>query len=385
MFYLRGVAPAIVKTLEIYRGAAVFIVLQLIGLAIAGTFPSLVNYLPNRVYLGSETAPPPMNPKLQHCLEEYVFAPIRRERRRASCPHRSGPRPWTPASCPTPCARSTRAASSSRGRPSGGRRRCATRMRRRRRICLNISRCTWRCDGSSRICASCGFVWTGWSGIARGSSAMRPRVMLNAGRWRGEIAEVEAEMAAIEASIPAAWGGREIALRRAPGHPEEGPPRVSAERGRGVPDHRGSAGADRGRGTHCGRSSRRFRASKAWSQTNRPSRAMDIIKAAERELGKVAGSGRVKGRLSKGPPGVARQLTGSGEGRGVPGRGARALCGGGRLADPRRAGAHAGAFGLRRRDPAQHRPCASRSGSPRSRHAWSRSASRCNRDISLYF
>ena len=73
LFYLRGVAPAVVKTLEIYRGAAVFIVLQLIGLAIAGTWPSLVNYLPNRVYLSSETAPPPMNPKLQHCLEEYVF------------------------------------------------------------------------------------------------------------------------------------------------------------------------------------------------------------------------------------------------------------------------------------------------------------------------
>ena len=74
LFYLRGVAPAVVKTLEIYRGAAVFIVLQLVGLAIAGTFPSLVNYLPNRVYLSSDTAPPPMNPKLQHCLEEYVFA-----------------------------------------------------------------------------------------------------------------------------------------------------------------------------------------------------------------------------------------------------------------------------------------------------------------------
>ena len=74
LFYLRGVAPAIVKTLHIYRGAAVFIFLQLIGLAVAGTFPSLVNYLPNRVYLSSETAPPPMNPKLQHCLEEHVFA-----------------------------------------------------------------------------------------------------------------------------------------------------------------------------------------------------------------------------------------------------------------------------------------------------------------------
>ena len=74
LFYLRGVAPAVVKTLHIYRGAAVFIFLQLIGLAIAGTFPALVNYLPNRVYLSSETAPPPMNPKLQQCLEDQVFA-----------------------------------------------------------------------------------------------------------------------------------------------------------------------------------------------------------------------------------------------------------------------------------------------------------------------
>jgi len=74
LFYLRGVAPAIVKTLQIYRGAVVFIALQLLGLGIAGAFPSLVNYLPNRVYLGSETAPPPMNPKLQYCLEDYVFA-----------------------------------------------------------------------------------------------------------------------------------------------------------------------------------------------------------------------------------------------------------------------------------------------------------------------
>ena len=73
LFYLRGVAPAIVKTLEIYRGAAVFIFLQLVGLAVAGAFPPLVNYLPNRVYLTSDTAPPPMNPKLQHCLEDYIF------------------------------------------------------------------------------------------------------------------------------------------------------------------------------------------------------------------------------------------------------------------------------------------------------------------------
>jgi len=73
LFYLRGVAPAIVKTLQIYKGAIAFIVLQLAGLFIAGAFPSLINYLPNRTYLTSETAPPPNNPRLQLCLEEMVF------------------------------------------------------------------------------------------------------------------------------------------------------------------------------------------------------------------------------------------------------------------------------------------------------------------------
>ena len=73
LFYLRGVAPPEVKTLHIYRGAVAFILLQLAGLAIAGYWPSLVNYLPYRTYLTSETAPPPMNPRLQECLEEHVF------------------------------------------------------------------------------------------------------------------------------------------------------------------------------------------------------------------------------------------------------------------------------------------------------------------------
>ena len=74
LFYLRGVAPRDVRTLQIYKGAAAFIVLQLAGLAIAGAFPSLVNYLPNKTHLVSETAPPPSNPKLQECLEDYQFA-----------------------------------------------------------------------------------------------------------------------------------------------------------------------------------------------------------------------------------------------------------------------------------------------------------------------
>jgi len=73
LFYLRGVAPPEVKTLQIYKGAVAFIALQLVGLAVAGYWPSLVNYLPYRTYLTSETAPPPMNPRLQECLEGYVF------------------------------------------------------------------------------------------------------------------------------------------------------------------------------------------------------------------------------------------------------------------------------------------------------------------------
>ena len=41
---------------------------------IAAVFPSLVNYLPNKIHLTSETAPPPTNPLLQECLESSLFA-----------------------------------------------------------------------------------------------------------------------------------------------------------------------------------------------------------------------------------------------------------------------------------------------------------------------
>lgn len=73
LFYLRGVAPPEVRTTDIYKGAIAFIMLQLAGLAIAGYFPSLVNYMPNRTHLTAETAPPPVNPKLQLCIEEHLF------------------------------------------------------------------------------------------------------------------------------------------------------------------------------------------------------------------------------------------------------------------------------------------------------------------------
>ncbi len=80
LFYLRGVAPPDVRTLQIYRGAAAFIALQLAGLGIAGVFPGLVNYLPNKIQLTSDTAPPPSNPKLQECLESYLFTEYEQNR-----------------------------------------------------------------------------------------------------------------------------------------------------------------------------------------------------------------------------------------------------------------------------------------------------------------
>jgi len=76
LFYLRGVAPIAVKTVSIYKGVIAFICLQLLALAIVGYYPQMVNYLPNRMSFLSEASPPPRNPKLQICLEEYVAKEI---------------------------------------------------------------------------------------------------------------------------------------------------------------------------------------------------------------------------------------------------------------------------------------------------------------------
>ena len=73
LFYLRGVAPKSIKTTEIWKGASVFIILQLVGLGIVGYFPQLVNYLPLRSYLTSEVSPPPINSKIQKCLLDYKY------------------------------------------------------------------------------------------------------------------------------------------------------------------------------------------------------------------------------------------------------------------------------------------------------------------------
>ncbi len=73
LFYLRGVAPASVKTIQMYKGVVAFISLQLLALLIVGLYPPLVNYLPNRSSFLSEAAPPPRNPRLQFCLDQFVM------------------------------------------------------------------------------------------------------------------------------------------------------------------------------------------------------------------------------------------------------------------------------------------------------------------------
>ncbi len=53
LFYLRGVAPAGVTTLDIYRGVMPFIVIQLLMLGLLAWQPELATWLPDLVYSGS--------------------------------------------------------------------------------------------------------------------------------------------------------------------------------------------------------------------------------------------------------------------------------------------------------------------------------------------
>jgi tripartite ATP-independent transporter DctM subunit len=50
LFYLKGVCPQDVRLLEIYRGVAPFIVLQLLGLLLVFAFPALATWLPAVAY-----------------------------------------------------------------------------------------------------------------------------------------------------------------------------------------------------------------------------------------------------------------------------------------------------------------------------------------------
>ena len=50
LFYLRGVAPPEVRTMDIYRGVVPFIALQLLMLAMVAIFPQMATWLPDQLY-----------------------------------------------------------------------------------------------------------------------------------------------------------------------------------------------------------------------------------------------------------------------------------------------------------------------------------------------
>jgi len=50
LFYLRGVAPPVIRTMQIYKGVLPFIVIQLIGLSVLAAFPALATWLPGVIF-----------------------------------------------------------------------------------------------------------------------------------------------------------------------------------------------------------------------------------------------------------------------------------------------------------------------------------------------
>lgn len=50
LFYLRGVAPASISTLQIYRGVIPFVLLQLVAIALLISFPQIATWLPHKLY-----------------------------------------------------------------------------------------------------------------------------------------------------------------------------------------------------------------------------------------------------------------------------------------------------------------------------------------------
>ncbi|MEQ9226870.1 MAG: TRAP transporter large permease subunit [Parvibaculum sp.] len=52
LFYLRGVAPDSVTTMQIYRGAVPFVMLQILALGVIAVFPAIATWLPRLIFSG---------------------------------------------------------------------------------------------------------------------------------------------------------------------------------------------------------------------------------------------------------------------------------------------------------------------------------------------
>jgi TRAP-type mannitol/chloroaromatic compound transport system permease large subunit len=49
LFYLRGVAPDSIKTIDIYKGVIPFIFIQILMLILLSIFPIIATWLPNKI------------------------------------------------------------------------------------------------------------------------------------------------------------------------------------------------------------------------------------------------------------------------------------------------------------------------------------------------
>jgi tripartite ATP-independent transporter DctM subunit len=50
LFYLRGVAPSSITTVQIYRGVMPFVAIQIFALLMLAAFPGIITWLPNKIY-----------------------------------------------------------------------------------------------------------------------------------------------------------------------------------------------------------------------------------------------------------------------------------------------------------------------------------------------
>ena len=53
LFYLRGVIPKSIKTIEMYKGVIPFIVIQIIAIAIVWLYPDIATWLPQYIFASS--------------------------------------------------------------------------------------------------------------------------------------------------------------------------------------------------------------------------------------------------------------------------------------------------------------------------------------------
>jgi TRAP-type mannitol/chloroaromatic compound transport system permease large subunit len=91
LFYLRGVAGAFLKTIDIYRGVVPFVCLQLLGMGLLWVIPSMATYLPERLFAANAMLTVDDRPAT-------AAAPARRNRcSRASTAPSSGPPAGAPA------------------------------------------------------------------------------------------------------------------------------------------------------------------------------------------------------------------------------------------------------------------------------------------------